>query len=760
MSINSLLRGVSAVTLALASFCASARAQETLPTIDVGAGAPSRAPDTIAPGGQGPGDAGTGRGDGGPGGRFTGYAPDLDKPADVLKSNVPVLQAPQNVQFVTRETMDDRQSLNMEDAILNNVSSVNRGYANFDRFYVRGFDLYDTIYRNGLRTPWEASRDPSNIQTIEILKGSSTMVYGRNEVGGLVDFVTKRPLFDQTYYSVQEQTGSWGLTRTTVDATGPVTSDKSVAYRFIGAYDRADSFIDFVTHRNAFIAPSVSWRPTEQFQLHVEAEFRDYVYVNTGDVGIPAIGNGIANIPNSRYLEPPTIAAGLPEHQQKAFGGYDWTYDINKDWSLTNRFAYTYSTQRRNSFAPYAVSDDGIAQLGFYDHIRTLSELATNMDLKGKFDTGPLQHKVLLGVDYLDNEITDAGCDFYSGPAGCGGALANAFSTENIYLPLYSSLRLSNFGPSLVYNDFWKLREYQFGVYGQDQISFADDRLHLLLGGRYDWARYGSVTSSAWSTNDPSFAEVNNNYKFANDGGFSPNVGVVVQPIPWLSFYANYAESFGLSNGTPAPGQPALPPQRGRQWEGGVKAELLDKRLVATFAYYDIHKTNILQQVLGTGYSIPIGEAESKGVEFDLAGRINDNWSAIATYTHDDALITEDQTGNVGHRLQNVPRNQGSLWLKYTAPAELRGLNVGAGLRAVGQRPGDDQNDFWVPAYATVDAFASYKLPLPAQYPKMTIQLNVNNLANARYYEASTYGRLAVYPGSPRTFLVSLRAEY
>ncbi len=184
------------------------------------------------------------------------------------------------------------------------------------------------------------------------------------------------------------------------------------------------------------------------------------------------------------------------------------------------------------------------------------------------------------------------------------------------------------------------------------------------------------------------------------------------------------------------------------------------KRLVATFAYYDIHKTNILQQVLGTGYSIPIGEAESKGVEFDLAGRINDNWSAIATYTHDDALITEDQTGNVGHRLQNVPRNQGSLWLKYTAPAELRGLNVGAGLRAVGQRPGDDQNDFWVPAYATVDAFASYKLPLPAQYPKMTIQLNVNNLANARYYEASTYGRLAVYPGSPRTFLVSLRAEY
>ena len=451
---------------------------------------------------------------------------------------------------------------------------------------------------------------------------------------------------------------------------------------------------------------------------------------------------------------------GISLHQQKAFAGYDWTYDINKDWSLTNRFAYTYSTQRRNSFAPYAVSDDGIAQLGFYDHIRTLSELATNMDLKGKFDTGPLQHKVLLGVDYLDNEITDAGCDFYSGPAGCGGALANAFSTENIYLPLYSSLRLSNFGPSLVYNDFWKLREYQFGVYGQDQISFADDRLHLLLGGRYDWARYGSVTSSAWSTNDPSFADVNNNFKFANDGGFSPNVGVVVQPIPWLSFYANYAQSFGLSNGTPAPGQPALPPQKGTQWEGGVKAELLDNRLVATFAYYDIHKTNILQQVLGTGYSIPIGEAESKGVEFDLAGRINDNWSAIATYTHDDALITEDQTGNVGHRLQNVPRNQGSLWLKYTAPAELRGLNVGAGLRAVGQRPGDDQNDFWVPAYATVDAFASYKLPLPAQYPKMTIQLNVNNLANARYYEASTYGRLAVYPGSPRTFLVSLRAEY
>jgi iron complex outermembrane receptor protein len=721
---------------------------EALPPIDVGA--EERRHDGMS---RGKGEGG------GPGGRFTGYAADPAKPAAASKTNVPLLQSPMNIQSVTREMLDDRQSLSLKDALLFSVSGMNMGYQNYDRFMIRGFDTFDPMYRNGVRTPQEVSRETGNIQTIEVVKGLSSMLYGRSEPGGLVNFVTKRPLFDQTYYSIQEQTGSFGLTRTSVDLTGPLFDDKTFAYRLNAVYQRSDSFLDFVTSRSGFVAPSLSWRPIEQFRLNVEAEFRDRVYVEDTDHGIPVIGRGVADIPNSRYLQNPTFSVGRPQHTRKAFFGYDWTYDISPDWSVTNRFAYSFLPSRRNSTSPYAIDETtGIMQRGLFYRTRTVSTVSTNIDIKGNFDTGPLNHKVLLGFDYLNNRVTDAGCSFWMGSCDYGAGITSV--PINIYAPYYSPIRL-DFQPP--YNDFFKSREDQKGVYGQDFISFFDDRLHILLGGRYDWARYGSVTSGT------SFADIDSRYFYNPDSAFSPHAGVVVQPWPWLSFYGNFSQSFGLSNGRPAPDAAALPPQRGLQWEGGVKAELLDKRLTATFAYFDITKTNILAAVFNGGYNVPIGAAESKGIEFDLTGRIDDNWSLIATYAHTDAVITSDKprsgalviTGdNSGHRLMNIPRNQGSLWVKYTGQAELVGLSLGAGLVAVDERPGDNGNTSVVPGYATVDLFGSYKLPLPANYPALTVQINVKNLLDTQYYEGVTFDRLVVNPGPPRAVLVSLRAEF
>nr|WP_256377847.1 TonB-dependent receptor [Methylosinus sp. LW4] len=103
--------------------------------------------------------------------------------------------------------------------------------------------------------------------------------------------------------------------------------------------------------------------------------------------------------------------------------------------------------------------------------------------------------------------------------------------------------------------------------------------------------------------------------------------------------------------------------------------------------------------------------------------------------------------------------NQGSIWVKYSGLEQLSGLTLGGGVIAVDERPGDNANDFTVPGYARVDTFASYKLPLLAPYPKTTIQLNVNNLFDARYFEGTTFGRYAIYPGAPRSFTLSLRAE-
>jgi iron complex outermembrane receptor protein len=173
-----------------------------------------------------------------------------------------------------------------------------------------------------------------------------------------------------------------------------------------------------------------------------------------------------------------------------------------------------------------------------------------------------------------------------------------------------------------------------------------------------------------------------------------------------------------------------------------------------------------------------VGQVESKGVELDITGRVNDNWSIIASYAYDDARIVNGQGPSAqdvvngtlfpptnvisesGNRLQDVPYNAGSIWAKYDADGRWRGLSLGAGVVAVGDRQGDNQNSFILPAYARVDAMIQYqfKPPPETQFKRITVQLNVKNVFDTVYYQNSS-SRLNIFPGVPRTFLASIRAE-
>ncbi|MGI8568534.1 MAG: TonB-dependent siderophore receptor [Methylocella sp.] len=183
------------------------------------------------------------------GGRFTGYTVDLETPAVAGKDNTPILQAPFSIQVVPREVLDDQQAISVIDAVTYNVSSVQPGADNFyDGFTIRGFDVRASTYRNDLRDPFITHLETANLQSIEVLKGPAAMLFGRLEPGGIVNLVVKRPL-DVPYYSIQEQAGSFGLTRTTVDATGPLTDDKTWLYRLNLDYSHTNSFRNFVTNQ-------------------------------------------------------------------------------------------------------------------------------------------------------------------------------------------------------------------------------------------------------------------------------------------------------------------------------------------------------------------------------------------------------------------------------------------------------------------------------------------------------------------------------
>jgi iron complex outermembrane receptor protein len=758
---STLLRGVSAGALTLVFFSSVARAQEALPTIDVGAAQPATHDSDGQKGNEAPGSSQYGAG---LGGRFTGYAVNLETPAVATKDNIPILQNPVSIQVVPREVMDDQQSISVRDAIVGNVSNVQPAPDSFyDGFTIRGLPNV-SIFRNDLQTPSITHLQTANLQSIEVLKGPAAMLFGRLEPGGVVNLVVKRPL-DTPYYSVQEQTGSWSLTRTTVDATGPLTEDKTWLYRVNASFNHSDSFRNFVFNQDAFIAPMVTWRPDNHFRFNFDSEYQNTIFVADADNAIPAVGTRPASIPISRYLQNPAVTRTNPSRMERGLIGYDWTFDFNENWSLTNRFAYTdiLWAQRITDYYLGFNEVTGDAQRGLWDVNGHNYRVSTNLDLKGKFETGPLKHEILLGSDYFNDES--------HGP----GVLGVPTGPINIYNPFYAFsgyVKPQN-------NFFFPLRQSWKGVYGQDMISFLDDRVHFLLGGRHDWASYGTGYSPNSEQEALGFYNPDTGIGFQNaiDQAWSPRLGVVLQPQPWLSFYANYVRSFGATNGQPSPGNPPFPPERGLQWEGGVKAELLDKRLIATLAYYDIYKSGIVQSIPGTQFSRPVGLVHSKGVEFDLSGRIDENWSLIANYAYNDARIVSDPNGppqlsfdgaqtfnaggQLGNRLQNAPLHSGSLWAKYDALGDFKGLSLGGGVTAVGQRQGDNGNTFQLSAYGRVDTMISYQVPqhLTPWAKLVTLQFNVKNLLNTQYY-LNSLDRLSIAPGAPRNFLFSMRAEF
>jgi iron complex outermembrane recepter protein len=194
-----------------------------------------------------------------------------------------------------------------------------------------------------------------------------------------------------------------------------------------------------------------------------------------------------------------------------------------------------------------------------------------------------------------------------------------------------------------------------------------------------------------------------------------------------------------------------LDPTRGRQYEAGVKTEWLKNSLTANLAWFHITKENVLTtDPAHPGFVLQTGGVRSRGMEFDLLGRVTPGWSVIASYSYIDAVVTRDNVVPVGNRLISVPKHGGSAWASYEVlRGSWRGLGLGAGLFYVGERKGDLANSFSLPSYLRADAAVFYKRP------RWKLSINFKNLTNKRYFEAGTnWDRIDV--GIPFTVLGSL----
>jgi iron complex outermembrane receptor protein len=364
-------------------------------------------------------------------------------------------------------------------------------------------------------------------------------------------------------------------------------------------------------------------------------------------------------------------------------------------------------------------------------------------EISGRFATGSLTHRVLMGVDY--DEFDNSQLFLRFRPAVIGATTsAQASNDINVFNPVYGRFPLPNPGPQTNRLD----QQRAVGAYIQDQISLTDS-LQIRLGGRFDDITVESLNRANNAAASRSYSR------------FSPQAGIVYTASPAVSLYAAYGEGFRANLGATADGT-LFDPETSTSAEVGAKFGLFEDKLQGTVSLFTLSKSNVLAaDPANPGFSLPIGSARSRGLEIDLNGKLPGDIDLWFSYAYIDAEAREDVVDlnfglpiRKGDRLINVPRHTLSLQASRAFAIGDTRLTLGGGVQHVGARLGETATTFTLPDYTLVRMFAAWKIQ-----QNVEIFADVTNLFNTTYY-TNSFAQLWVQPGTPRAASVALRLSF
>jgi iron complex outermembrane receptor protein len=674
----------------------------------------------------------------------------VDDASTATRIPAPIQDTPRSVEVVTRQVIDDQKVIRFSEA-LRNVSGTFQSSTQGGQggtFMIRGFASDLNVFKNGFRDDSTFSsrvqRDIINIERIEVVKGPPSYLYGRSDPGGVINQITKAPLRNP-YYSGEMIIGSYGLYRPTMDIGGPFNDSKTLTYRFNAMYESAESYREGVKTERFFLTPTFGWDIGSRTTFRFEGE---YLYDKSPiDRGLVAFGNGVAPIPISRFLGDPTRRGET--QQGKATLTLLHQFNEMFRWRTAFRAAVTksgYSSLESN------VLDEttGILTLARFEIPTTVQSHYLQNELHGAFSTGAIKHRMLLGVE-LGREVSSAQA---FGDFGSLGSFINIFNPAD---RLFVDGALSKFSDTKQVNNI-------LGTYFGDQIDLLEN-LHMHAGGRFDVFEQNL-------TNRPNDSTPDTTEDSQTNTAFSPSIGISYQPWKPIALYANYTESFAPQEaGARSVAGQLFDPERGKAWEGGIKLQAFEDRLRSTIAVFDIRKKNVLTADPANGFffSVATGQQRSKGIEFDIAGKILPGWDIIANYAYIDARVTQDVLFQVGSRVPNSALHQGSLWTTYFfQEGVVKGFGAGIGMFAQGKRngifqcqdPANCQAPFELPGFVRLDAALYYRKQEAFKRTNLLAAINFTNLLDQRYFTGAQNFREIVYTGAPLTVIGSLKIEF
>ncbi|ELR97806.1 TonB-dependent siderophore receptor [Gloeocapsa sp. PCC 73106] len=645
-----------------------------------------------------------------------------------------IMDTPFSVRVIPQRVIREQQAIRVEE-VLRNVSGVNFGGTTGGRdvvFSIRGFGSQINsapVLRDGYRVYGNFQPIPelANLEQIEVLKGPSSILFGQIEPGGIINLVSKKPL-SEPFREIELQLGNQGLIRPRFDISGPLNPQGNLLYRLNGLYKHEWSFRDFDRSIERYsYAPVIAWKINDRTDVEFSAEY----IKDTGpaDFGLSQLGDGVAPVPRERVINNPQDTIDTDYFSI----GYSFEHRFNSNWKLRNSFRYlSYNYDYSVVALPFIVDGPNITRF-FADQDGQQRSYSLYTNAVGKFATGPVKHELLIGVDL--NRSEDGIQTVFGDP-----------STINIFNPDYDQDPIPDRSTLPIFGDTTNTSE-RLGFYLQDQISLLSN-LILVAGFRYD------TISTKINNIQTDFTEGGETLQ--NDDAFIPRVGLLYRPIPALSVFANYSQSFNPSSETTVTGE-TLEPERGEGFEVGIKTELFEQRLLATVTYFNITKENVgVTDPNNPLFSAAIGEQKSEGVELDLVGEILPGWNIIASYAYIDAKVTEDPDPSlIDNRLFGVPYNSASLWMTYEIQSgTLQGLGFGAGLNYVGDRFGDLANSYTVGDYLIGNAAIFYNRN------RYRFALNFKNIADVYYINAANAGDTGIEPGQPFTVIGSFSLQF
>ncbi len=644
-----------------------------------------------------------------------------DDSSSVTRTATPLEDIPQSVFVITRDVIDDQAMTGLAD-LVRFVPGVTmgQGEGHRDAPVFRGNITTSDFFVDGVRDDLQYLRDLYNVSRVDVIKGSSAIVFGRGTGGGAFNRVSKTANGDSVR-GLELSVGSFGHARLAGDVGGAFSD--SVSGRLNAVVEESETYRDDVEISRRGLAPTLRLDLSEATQIDLFAEY--FSDERTVDRGVPSQDGrpwpgsvktyfGNPDLSNSDIEV--AVLRGVASHR------------ISDDVSFRGVLSYgDYSKFYENVYPGGPVDPvAGTVQISSYNSATDRQNLLAQADLVWEATLGGMSHTILFGIEAGRQESTNRRVNTASATFSLADRGRN-FTPDFNVAPAQDNRNDLDLVAVLV----------------QDQIELTG-QLQAVVGLRWD------SFDLVFDDRRPGSTDFSRKDDFV-----SPRAGLVWEPVEGVSLYGGWSKAYLPQSGEQfsslTASSASLKPEEFENSEIGLRWQPGGGLLVSA-ALYRIDRTNTRAPGAVPGTVVLTGSQRSEGLELAVQGEVREGWNVIGALAVQESEITSTTSAApAGRKAALVPEFSASLWNRVSLTNRLA---VALGVIHQDEQFASISNAVVLPSYTRLDAALFYQLT-----ESLDLQVNIENLTDESYWYTA-HNDNNITPGSPTAFRLGVSARF